>query len=68
MVVLTFMNFLESVALSRTVEFYKNGVMLSTLELHNHDDRYKAFMSEFGLDDVKSLDIDGWAESYVIHL
>lgn len=68
MVVYTFMNFLESVAITKPIEFYFNGYMLVTLELHEHNDRYRSFMSEYGLYNVKNMDFDEYSKSYIVHL
>lgn len=68
MVLNTFMNFLESVAITKPIEFYFNGAMLATLELHEHNDRYRAFMSEYGLYSVKNMDFDEYSKSYIVHL
>ena len=68
MVLNTFMNFIESVAISKPIDFYYNNEFVGTVELYEHDDRYWAFMSEFGLYTVKSLDIDQNSLSYVVHL
>lgn len=68
MVLNTFMNFIESVAISKPVDFYFNNDFIGTIELSDHDDRYRALMSEFGLYTVKSMDIDQNSLSYVVHL
>lgn len=68
MVVYTFMNFIESVAITKPIEFYFNGYMLAALELHEHNDRYKSFMSEYGLYNVKNMDFDEYSKSYIVHL
>lgn len=68
MVLNTFMNFIESVAIPKPIELYFNEKLIGTFELNEHDDRYYAFMAEFGLYLVKSLDIDSDSLSYIVRL
>lgn len=68
MVVYTFMNFIESVAVEKPIDFYKDGVMIATLNLNDHDDRYKEFMSQYGLDKVHLFDFDEYSNSYIVRL
>lgn len=68
MVLNTFMNFIESVAIPKPIDFYHNNEFIATIEMNEHDDRYWAFMSEFGLYSVNSLDIDTNSASYVVNL
>ena len=68
MVVYTFMNFIESVAVEKPIDFYKNGVMLATLNLNEHDERYMKFMSQYGLDKVYLFDFDEYSSSYLVYL
>ena len=68
MVVYTFMNFIESVAVEKPIDFYKNGVMLATLNLNEHDERYMKFMSQYGLDKVYLFDFDENSNSYLVYL
>lgn len=68
MVVYTFMNFIESVAVEKPIDFYKDGVMIATLNLNDHDDRYLKFMSQYGLDKVHLFDFDEYSNSYIVRL
>ena len=68
MVLNTFMNFIESVAIPKPIDFYYNNEFVATIDMDDHDDRYRAFMSEFGLYSVISLDIDTNAASYIVNL
>lgn len=62
------MNFIESVAVEKPIDFYKNGVMLATLNLNEHDERYMKFMSQFGLHEVQFMDFDEYSNSYIVKL
>ena len=68
MVVYTFMNFIESVAVEKPIDFYKNGIMIATLNLNDHDDRYRGFMSQYGFDKVYLFDFDEYSNSYLVYL
>lgn len=68
MTLYTLMNTLECVAISKPIEFYWNGEQIAVLNIGDHDDRYRAFISEYGLYLVKSLDIDQESASYLITL
>ena len=68
MVLYTFMNFIESVAVEKPIDFYKNDVLIATLNLNEHDDRYMQFMSQFGLCKVRLFDFDEYSNSYIVRL
>lgn len=68
MILYTFMNFIESVAVEKPIDFYKDGAMIATLNLNDHDDRYTQFMSQYGFDTVQLLDFDEYSNSYIVRL
>ena len=68
MVLYTFMNFIESVAVEKPIDFYKNDVIIATLNLNEHDDRYRQFMSQYGLEKVRLFDFDEYSNSYIVRL
>ena len=42
--------------------------MISTLNLNDHDDRYRQFMSQYGLEKVRLFDFDEYSNSYIVRL
>lgn len=68
MVVYTFMNFIESVAIERPIEFYNDNELIAYLTINEHDERYQAFMSQYGLDEVQFMDFDEYSNCYIVKL
>lgn len=68
MVVYTFMNFIESVAIERPIEFYNDNELIAYLTINEHDERYQSFMSQYGLDKVQFMDFDEYSNCYIVKL
>lgn len=68
MTLYSIMNLLEALAIPRPIELNFEERTVCVLELGEHDDRYCAFMSQYGLYNVISIDIDSDSASYVIRL
>lgn len=68
MTIYTLMNTLEAVASDEPIDFYSGEYLLASLTLGEHDDRYRAFMSEYGLRSPKSMNIDTESLSYLVRL
>lgn len=68
MVVYTFMNFIESVAIERPIEFYNDNGLIAYLTINEHNERYQAFMYQFGLYEVQFMDFDDYSNCYIVKL
>lgn len=68
MTIYTLMNTLEAIASDEPIDFYRGEYLLASLTLGEHDERYRSFMSEYGLWNAKGMNIDGESLSYRVML
>lgn len=68
MTIYTLMNMLEAIASDEPIDFYHGEYLLASLTLGDHDERYRSFMSEYGLWNARAMNIDTESLSYRVML